>query len=109
MLQSESNVIWLQWLCKNSPAVHSFFHPSNLKGALRCFVKEIQTQDFNIYNINDVMIQTFFHNCLKKLFSEEDDKAPEHCLKLERWQGPPYINKVKEGETVLSFMVNLFI
>ena len=28
------------------------------------------------------------HNCINKLFSEEN-KVPEHCLKLERWQGPP--------------------
>ena len=26
------------------------------------------------------------------------------CLKLERWQGPPVINKVKQYETILSFL-----
>ena len=36
-----------------------------------------------------------FHNWIKKLFSEEN-KVPEHCLKLERWQGPPCINKGKQ-------------
>ena len=35
--------------------------------------------------------------------------VPEHCLKLERWQGPPHINKVKRYETVLSFKDSLFI
>ena len=34
--------------------------------------------------------------------------SPEHCLKLERWQGPPHINKVKQCETVLSLKVSLF-
>ena len=28
---------------------------------------------------------------VNKLFSEEN-KVPEHSLKLERWQGPPHIN-----------------
>ena len=36
-------------------------------------------------------------------------RSPEHCLKLERWQGPPHINKVKQYETVLSFEVSLLI
>ena len=47
------------------------------------FEEEIQTQNFNTYKK-----QT------NKLFSEEND-APEHCLTLEQWQGPPHINKVK--------------
>ena len=32
-----------------------------------------------------------------------------HCLKLERWQGPPHITKVKQYEIVSSFRVSLFI
>ena len=36
-------------------------------------------------------------------------KSPEHCLKLERWQGPPHMNKMKEHETVLSCEVRLLI
>ena len=35
--------------------------------------------------------------------------SPEHCLKLERWQGPPHVNKVKQYEIVLSFHVFQFI
>ena len=31
------------------------------------------------------------------------------CLKLERWQGPANINKVKQYGIVLSFKVSLFI
>ena len=34
---------------------------------------------------------------------------PEHCLKLERWQGPPHINKMKQYETVLSFKITLYV
>ena len=33
----------------------------------------------------------------------------EHCLKLERWKGPPNINNVKQHETVLYSKVSLFI
>ena len=28
--------------------------------------------------------------------------SPERCLKLEKWQGPPHIEEVKQNETVLS-------
>ena len=31
-----------------------------------------------------------------------------HCVKLERWQGPPHKNKVKQYEVVF-FTVSLFI
>ena len=52
----------------------------------------------------------FFHNWINKLLSEEN-KIPRtgSCLKLERWQGPPHINKVKQYETVWSFKIILFI
>ena len=33
----------------------------------------------------------------------------EYTHKLERWQGPPHINKVEQYENVLSFKVSLFI
>ena len=54
------------------------------------------------------MIQT--HKCYwaNKLFLEEN-KIPQLCRKLERWQGPPHINNVKQYETVFSFKVSLFI
>ena len=52
------------------------------------FGEEIQILNFKIYNTYE---------------------SPEHCLKQERWQGPPHINKVKQYETVLSFMVSLVI
>ena len=31
------------------------------------------------------------------------------CLELERWQGLPYINKVKQYEIVLSLKVSIFL
>ena len=62
---------------------------SHLKGALCSSGEEIQTQNINIcYNTNSNMYFVPPHNCINKLFSEEN-KVPEHCLKLERWQGPP--------------------
>ena len=33
-------------------------------------------------------------------------RSPEHSLKLERWQGPPHMNKVTQYEMLLSFAVN---
>ena len=45
---------------------------------------------------------------MNKLSSEENT-VPAHCLKVERWQGPPHINKVKWYEMLLSFRVSLFI
>ena len=65
---------------------------------------------FNIYHINQFKIQIhtqkhlFFHDWINKL----NIRTPEHCLKLERWQGPPNINKVKQYEIVLSFKVSLY-
>ena len=44
-----------------------------------------------IFRFNDVIKQDW----ISKLFTEEN-KVPEHCLKLERRQGPPHINKVKQ-------------
>ena len=41
--------------------------------------------------------------------SQRKIRTPKHRLKLERWTGPPHINKVKQNETVLSFKVSLFI
>ena len=35
--------------------------------------------------------------------------SPEHCCKLERWQGPPLTKKVKRYETVLSIKLSLSI
>ena len=29
------------------------------------------------------------------MFSEQN-KVPEHCLKIEKWQGPPHVNRVKQ-------------
>ena len=50
-----------------------------------------------------------FHNGINELFSEENE-LPLNCLKLERWQGPPHINKVKQYEIVLSlYFIILFL
>ena len=44
----------------------------------------------------------FFHDRINKLLSEEN-KVPEHCLKLDRRQGLPNMNNVKRYESLLSF------
>ena len=43
-------------------------------------------------NRNSIWVK---HAKINKLFSEEN-KVPEHCVKLHRWQGPPLLNKVKQ-------------
>ena len=42
-----------------------------VKGVLGIF-GEVKTQNFDIYNINDVIIQTFFHSWINKSVSEEN-------------------------------------
>ena len=56
----------------------------------------------------EICILFFYYKWINKLFSERT-KVPQHCWKLERWQGPPHINKVKQHEIVLSFKVRLLI
>ena len=76
------------------------------------FGEEIQTQDFNIWNINEViykLINIYFSISQWTSWSQRKIRFPEHRVKLERWQGPPHINEVKQYETVLSFHVSLFI
>ena len=33
--------------------------------------------------------------------------SPEHCLMLERWQGPPHANRVKQYEAVSSLCLGI--
>ena len=56
-----------------------------LKGALRSFWGEIQSQSLNIYSANEIITQTqkyVLYNWGKKLFSEEV-RSPECSLKLD--------------------------
>lgn len=55
--------------------------------------------DFNIFNINEVVIQTQKYTCIDTLHN----KVPS--LKLDGRQGPN-INKVNQYESVSSFKVN---
>ena len=84
----------------------------SLKGHYVVLEEKLQNQNFNIHSITEVTIQTqtywIFNNWINNLFSEEN-KAPEHCLRLERWQGPPHISNVKQYAIVSSFKVTLFI
>ena len=69
--------------------------------------------------MNEVLIQTqkvYLYifllkkkNGINKLYTNETKRSLENSLKLERWQGLPYMNKVKWYEIVLSFIVSLFI
>ena len=81
------------------------------KSALCSFGGEIQTQNFNIYIIKEVIIQTQKGQSfpLLTICSPRKVRSPEHSLKLERWQGLPNINKVKQYETVLSFKVGCLL
>ena len=49
-------------------------------------------------------LQYSWGNNSNPVFSEEN-KVPEHGLKLKRWQGQPHVNKVKESEIVFVYSV----
>ena len=70
-----------------------------LKGHYAVVREEIQMHNFNMYNINEVIIQTqkylSLSNWINELFSDEN-KVPENSWKLERWQGPPH----KQSNTI---------
>ena len=61
-----------------------------VKGALCGFEEEIQPSNFNINNMNEVLIQTqkcvFFHNWMNKLFSE-GNKVPGTLLEARKVAG----------------------
>ena len=55
------------------------------------------------FSINEVIIQTqiyFFFSITESTKLSEENKVPEHDLKLESWQGPPHIG-IKQHEIVL--------
>ena len=80
----------------------------SLRGALWRFEEDIHTQNLNVLwyqwgnNTNSVIV-IFFYNWINKLFSGENK-----CLKLERWQGPPNINKRNQHDIVFSFEVFVY-
>ena len=61
-----------------------------------CQALQEQSYGFLTFNVNLLRGEPFF-------------RSPEKCLKLERWQGLPHINIVKQYEIVSSFKVSLFI
>ena len=69
----------------------------------------VQTQDFHIYNINEVIIQTqryvYIFLSLNKQAVLGGQQGPRNAV----WQGPPNTNQVKQCEIVLSFKVSRFI
>ena len=69
-------------------------------------ISERKTTNVGIHSLIEVIIKIQEYN-LQSSCSQR--KIRSHCLKTERWQGPPHINKVKQYETMLSFRVSLFI
>ena len=51
----------------------------------------------------------FFPQLNEQAVLRGKQKVPEHCLKLERWQGPPHVNKVKQHETVSSVSRSVYL
>ena len=64
---------------------------------------------FKYYGGNNNKVRNIYisHNLINKL--SEEIKVPEHRVKLEGWQGPPHLNKVEQGETLLFFKISLLI
>ena len=74
------------------------------KGALSSFGGKIHDQNFNLHIINKAVTQSQKYQILPEL-NKQEKRSPEHCLKLERWQGPPHINKVKQYKTLLHLFI----
>ena len=74
------------------------YNPGKLfKGALWGFGEEIQAQNFDMYNLNDKLRNIYLCSSLyKQAVLSGKIRSLEHCLKLERWQGPPLMNKAKQ-------------
>ena len=56
---------------------------------------------------NMVSVVHIFKEALRNC-SQMKIRSPEHCLKQDRWQGPPLI-KVRQYETVLPFLKWQFV
>ena len=94
-ITSSSVVSWplLTIIKKNDWDDYLILPLSILKVQCVVSLEEIQTQNLNIYNINELVTQTRFRWCINELFSEQNKIPEQSCLKLERWQGPPHVNK----------------
>ena len=72
---------------------------------LKRYGEESQTQNFNINNINEVIMQTQKYSFYGDLNKQAERKRGKS---FERWKVYD-INKVKQWEIVLSFKVSLFV
>ena len=87
----------------------SFYHLALLQLTLKghCAVSERKSKiklRILIF-LNDAM--TLTQKCLfsKSGCSQWKIRSPEHCLKPERWQGPPHVNKFKQQQTLFGRFV----
>lgn len=76
-----------------------------LKGRYAVSREEVQTENFDAYNINKVMIQTQEHLFHKQVVLRAKKGPPNTVWSLKIRRGSPNVNKVKPYETVLSFEV----
>ena len=89
---------WLRVKAPWEPRIERRHYKNEKKGTWCNLGEDIQTQNFNIYKMNEVITQTQKYSSFLQLNKQavlRRKQGPEHCLKLERWQGPPHINKVK--------------
>ena len=64
-----------------------------------CVVFREDIKALNLYWGNYTNSEILFPYVTNELLSEEN--KVEHCLKLEKWQGPPHVNKEKLYKCVL--------
>ena len=76
-----------------------------VRGALCSFGGGIKTQTFNIYNINEVITQTPKYLFYPHIIKQAILRGKYGPQPIERWQGPPNINKVTQDEIEWSFKV----
>ena len=116
---SAVGVSWCLWAELGHSGNYCFFLLCNLcsnalkdlEGWIQTFTKDVQENSNSRILIFTILMNwwykelwnenNFFDNWINNLFSEEN-KVPDHCLKLERWQGPPHINKITQYDIVLS-------
>ena len=99
-------------ICRRITIIHFLTAVINeeqaIKGALCGFGGDIQTENFNIYNTNEVIIQAHidrsfvFHNWINKLFSEEN-KIPRTPFEAWKVAGSATYKYMTVWNWILSF------
>ena len=88
-------VVWLKLFWVEILTQMCVYIPQSFKGHYVVLDYKLKLRMLILYNTNGELMQSRIiivsKNCFQRKLS-----SPEYCLKLERWQGPPHMNKVKQ-------------